>query len=88
MDKILIDKAIMAFRYSCPYSSKLRHLDGTYEPYNCWEWNSQKHDYKCNGYMCRNLKTFLNILKEPSQDTCLSFENANDRTLIRPRTIK
>ena len=73
----------MAFRYSCPYSSTLRHLDGTYEPYNCWELNSNKHNYKCNGYMCGYLKTFLNILKEPSQDIYLYFENADDKTLIR-----
>jgi hypothetical protein len=69
-----IDKAIMAYRYSCTYSSLLKHFDGTKEPYNCWEFNSAKHGYKCRGYMCKNLRTFVNILKEPTQDSLPDFK--------------
>ena len=73
MTKQDIDRAIMAFRYSCPNSTLLRHLDGTKEPYNCWEWNSQEHGFKCNGYICKRLRQFINILKEPQQDELPDF---------------
>lgn len=68
-----IDLAIMAYRYSCPYSTLLKHLDGTKEPHSCWELNSKKHRYKCNGYICKGLRKFINILKEPKQDSLPVF---------------
>jgi hypothetical protein len=68
-----IDKAIMAYRYSCPDGTLLKYLDGTKEPHSCWEFNSKKHGYKCNGYMCKRLRKFVNILKEPTQDSLPDF---------------
>lgn len=73
MNKQEIEKAVLAFRYCCPYSSLLRHFDGTKEPYNCWEWKSEKHGYKCNGYKCKALRQFISILKEPLQDSVADF---------------
>ena len=67
MRKEDIDRAVAAFRRACPYSSILKHLDGTTEPYNCWEWKSETHNYKCNGYICKKLRQFINQLKEPEQ---------------------
>ena len=62
-----IDKAVEAFRWACPYSSPLIHLDRTKSAYNCWEYGSEKHNYKCGSHICKRLRKFINILKEPEQ---------------------
>jgi len=74
MKKEDIEKAVFAFRYACPYSSLLKHFDGNKEPHNCWEWKSELHDYTCKGFICKRLREFINILKEPEQDSLPDFK--------------
>ena len=62
-----IDRAVDAFRRCCPYNSILIQIDRTTIPYNCWEGDCKKHDYKCKGRICKRLRKFINILKEPEQ---------------------
>jgi hypothetical protein len=64
--RIDIDKAIDAFRRTCPNSTELRHLDGTTEVYECFGLDCEKHSYRCN-YICKRLRKFISILKEPEQ---------------------
>ena len=64
--RIDIDRAIDAFRRACPHSIELKHLDGTTEPYECFGSKCKEHSYRCN-YICKSLRRFIDILKEPEQ---------------------
>lgn len=64
--RIDIDKAIDAFRRTCPNSTILRHLDGTTEAYECFGLDCESHSYRCN-YICKRLRRFIDMLKEPEQ---------------------
>ena len=64
--RIDIDRAIDAFRRVCPHSIELKHLDGTTEPYECFGSKCKEHSYRCN-YICKSLRRFIDILKEPEQ---------------------
>ena len=64
--RIDIDRAIDAFRRVCPHSIELKHLDGTTEPYECFGSKCKEHSYRCN-YICKGLRRFIDILKEPEQ---------------------
>lgn len=60
-----IEIAIKAFRFTCPYSTCCRHLDGTVSVDSCFYWDCKKHNYKCGDRICKRLREFINILKEP-----------------------
>lgn len=62
-----IDRAVEAFRRCCPHSTPCKRLDGTTFVMNCWEWGSKEHGYKCENRICKRLRKFINILKEPEQ---------------------
>lgn len=59
--------SIQAFRWACPHRGISRHLDGTTSAYNCWDIDCKNHNYKCQDRICRRLRVFINILKEPKQ---------------------
>lgn len=65
MTKEDIDKAIKAYRFSCPYVSSCKHLDGTITPDSCFALDCRERNYKCKGEICPNLRKFINILKDP-----------------------
>ena len=64
--RIELYRAIDAFRRTCPDSIELKHLDGTTEPYACFGINCKEHSYRCD-YICKRLRRFIEILKEPEQ---------------------
>lgn len=64
--RIDIDRAIDAFRRTCPDSAEIKYLDGTTEPYECFGSKCEEHSYRCN-YVCKRLRRFIDILKEPEQ---------------------
>ena len=64
--RIDLDRAIDAFRRTCPDSIELKHLDGTTEPYGCFGSKCKEHSYRCD-YICKRLRRFIDILKEPEQ---------------------
>lgn len=62
-----IEVAIKAYRFTCPHGGRCRHLDGTVTASNCFGIDGRKHDYKCEGRICKRLREFVNILKEPRE---------------------
>ena len=64
--KIDIDRAIDAFRRTCPDSTELKYSDGTTEPFECFRAKCKEHSYRCD-YNCKRLRRFIDILKEPEQ---------------------
>lgn len=68
MEQADIEKAIKAFRWTCPYNSILKRLDGTKEPYECFANDCKTRHYRCKGNVCHRLRRFINILKEPQQE--------------------
>ena len=67
MKKIDLDRAIAAFRWTCPNKSVLKKIDGTKEVYECFAFDCNKRKYRCKGNICHSLRKFINILKEPEQ---------------------
>lgn len=65
--RIDLDRAIEAFRWSCPNKSVLKKMDGTKEVYECFASDCEKRKYRCKGNICPRLRQFINILKEPEQ---------------------
>lgn len=59
--------AIKAFRFTCPHGTRCRHLDGTVSIVSCFGLECKKHDYKCGDRVCKRLREFINILKEPRE---------------------
>jgi hypothetical protein len=64
-----IERAIDAYRWVCPYHAPCKRLDGTYYHHSCFEWGSDKYNYKCAPRICKRLRRFINILKQPEQDS-------------------
>lgn len=67
MTKEDIERAIEAYRWSCPNNSVLKKRDGTKEVYECFALDCEKRKYRCKGNICPRLRKFINILKEPKQ---------------------
>ena len=64
-----IKRAVDAFRWTCPYHTSCKRLDGTYFHYSCRDWDAKKYNYKCGTRICKRLRRFINILKQPEQDS-------------------
>lgn len=67
MNKKDIERAVDAFRRNCPHNTLCKRLDGTITPNSCFEWDAKKHNYRCEGYICKRLRKYINQLKEPEQ---------------------
>lgn len=64
-----LERVIDAYRWVCPYHTPCKRLDGTYYHHSCFEWGSDKYNYKCVPRICKRLRRFINILKQPEQDS-------------------
>lgn len=63
------ERAIDAFKWSCPHHTPCKRLDGTYYHSSCYDHDCEKHNYICGTRICKRLRKFINILKEPEQDS-------------------
>lgn len=70
MTKEDIDIALRAFCWNCHEVCLCRNLDGTSDPYACYDFEYNKtrknpmDKYKCDG-KCKRAKKFIQMLKEP-----------------------
>ena len=64
-----IEKAVDAFRWVCGNHGACKRLDGTKYHSSCFDYDCKEHDYKCRDRICKRLRRFINILKEPDQDS-------------------
>ena len=69
MTKEDIAIALRAFCWNCPDSTILKKLDGTQDPYECFNSYHNKNrerslKYRCDG-KCKRAKKFVQMLKEP-----------------------
>lgn len=63
------ERIIDAFKWVCPHHVPCKRLDGTRYHSECFDHDCEKHKYKCGTRICKRLREFINILKEPEQDS-------------------
>jgi len=64
-----MERAIDAFRWACPDHFPCKRLDRTLYHDCCFAYDCKKRNYKCGKNVCKRLRKFINILKEPEQDS-------------------
>ena len=69
MTGIELRRAIDAFKWTCPDHVACKRLDGTKYHDGCFAYDCKEHNYKCGDRICKRLRRFINILKEPEQDS-------------------
>lgn len=67
MENNEIKQAVEAYRRCCPSGATCKNLDGTTFVMECYANDCKEHNYKCGSRICKRLRKFINILKEPKQ---------------------